>query len=448
MFVLLFFVVATCPAWADQPVAFTGVNVIPMDSERVLENRTVVVDTGSIQRIGPAEEVEPPDGATLVEADGKYLMPGLSEMHAHVPDGGNRQYLEDVLFLYLANGVTLARGMIGDPSHIELRRDLATGDVAGPRLIVGGRWLGGGFDSPADAAQVVRQQKEMGYDFLKMGEGQSPEIFKGIVKQAHASSIDMAGHVSGQVGLKAALEAGYATVDHLDDYMQELVDPDEAPDVNPGFFGYRLAPYARQERMEQIARETREAGVWNVPTETIMHSTFTLDFDEVRERRRDEFRYMPEQVVEGWFESRKNFRASKDYDPEAGKEFLRVRLDLIEALHEEGAGLLLGSDAPQWFNVPGFSLHHEIEAMGESGLTPYEILRTGTVNPAIFLGEEDAFGRVEEGMVADLILLNANPLEDLSNTRKIEGVMRHGRWYDRQQIDARLEAIDERYQHD
>ena len=431
-------------AHGEQPLAITDVNVIPMDEERVIEGQTVVIELGNITAIGPDAAI--PDGAQVIDGAGKYLMPGLAEMHAHVPGGGfDDQAREDVMFLYLANGITLARNMAGHRSHLELRSQIAHGNVLGPRLYTAGPgFSGGNVETAGDGIHLVRQQAEAGYDFLKIFWGISLDNFEVLAEEAHRANITFSGHVPEEVGVPRALELGYTAIDHFDAYMHAMVDPQVLEETDPGFFGYKLAPYVEEERMRAIAEATRDAGVWNVPTETIMYSATQVDLETVADER-PEFQYMPADVVNGWFDWVENFRAADDYDQEAADAFIELRLDLIRTLHEVGAGLALGSDAPQWFNVPGFSVHREMAVMEEAGLTPYEVLETGTVNPAKYLGEEDVFGRVAEGLKAELVLLDANPLEDLANAQEIAGVVRHGRWVSRADIDARLADIAGRY---
>lgn len=431
-----------------ETLVFTGVHVVPMDEDRIIENQTVVILRGQIAYITPDGEAVIPEDAEVVDAAGKYLMPGLAEMHAHVPGGFSEedaQYREDVLFLYLANGVTLARGMAGDRAHVSTREKLASGELLGPRLVAAGPGLNAGIArTPVQGVQRVREQAEAGYDFLKIFWGLSRDTFDAIAAAADASNIPFAGHVPEAVGVPRALEAGYASIDHFDGYMPTLVDPEVLEKVTGGFFGYHLAPHVEAERIRAIAEQTRAAGVWNVPTETIMYSAFAVDLATVREER-TEFQYMPRDVVDGWYTWVENFRGNSDYDQAAGDAFLQVRLDLIRVMHEVGAGLLLGSDAPQWFNVPGFSLHREMAVMEKAGLSPYEVLKTGTRNAAIYLGEEEVFGRVAEGLKADLVLVEGNPLEDLKNAQQIVGVVLHGRWVPREMIDTRLAEIAARH---
>ncbi len=430
----------------EETVIVRNVTVVPMDEDRVLPGRTVVIRDGRIANV-TEEEVEISAGAREIDGEGKFLMPGLAEMHAHVPGGGEEAaYREDVLFLYLANGVTLIRGMLGDPIHLELREKLEKGELDGPRLITSGPSFNGrSAPDPERAKKLVEEQKEAGYDFIKVAGG-SRAAFDAMAEAAREADFPFSGHVPGEVGVLRALEAGYASIDHLDGYMLQLVSPERLEAVkDPGFFGYLLAPHVEEERIQEMARKTKEAGVWNVPTEALMESVLTVELEGIREAR-PEFRYLPKRVVDGWVQAVERRRAAENYDPEAAKAFMRVRLELIRALHEAGAGLLLGSDAPQFFSVPGFSLHRELEILADSGLSPFEILRTGTVAPAVFFEEEEDHGKVERGMRADLILLEANPLEDVRNAKKIAGVFRDGRWFSKEEIDRRLEEIAGRYE--
>lgn len=452
-FILLFLIASTMllPSTASGEVdhVFEGVHVIPMGEETVLRDQDVFIQGDRIKRIHPSGEQSLPEGANVIAGRGAYLMPGLAEMHAHVP--GEDQALQlrkDILFLYLSNGVTLARGMLGEAWHLDLRDGLSDGEFLGPRLITSGPSLNGNsVESPEQGAQMVRDQAEAGYDFLKIHPGLSRAEFDAIAEAADETGIRFAGHVPEDVGIDRALEAGYASIDHLDRYPRALVDEDTLASVDPGFFDYRLAPHADPDALDTIAERTREAGVWNVPTETLMHNLLLMD-PEQAERQRPELRYLPEEMVDSWKQWAANTQGSEDYDREAAEAFVALRKDLIKALHEAEAGLLLGSDAPQVFNVPGFSIHHEIAIMAAAGLSPYEVLRTGTVNPARFFGQEDDFGQVAAGMRAELVLLRGNPLDDLEHLRDPRGVMVHGRWLDQETLARKLREIENRYQRD
>ena len=205
---------------AEGTIAFVGVNVIPMDRERILENQTVVVEGDRIVRVGPAGEVEVPGGAEVIDSRGRYLIPGLGEMHAHVPPQGGRRWMEQVLFLYLSNGITTVRGMLGQPEHLSLRDDVASGKTLGPRIYTSGPSFNGTSIPSADSARrAVAHQKEAGYDFLKIHPGLTREQYDAMVEAASELGMVWAGHVPVDVGLARALETHQATVDHLDQYM-------------------------------------------------------------------------------------------------------------------------------------------------------------------------------------------------------------------------------------
>lgn len=428
-------------ARAPEATAFVGVDVIPMDRERILEDRTVLVRNGRIERIGPSAEVEVPE-AVRVAAEGGYLMPGLGEMHAHIPPQGGRDWMEQVLFLYLANGITTVRGMLGQPAHLELRDDVAGGEVPGPRIYTSGPSLNGSsIPGPDSARRAVRHQHEAGYDFLKIHPGLTRAEYDAMVEEADRLGMSWAGHVSLEVGVRHALETGQATIDHLDRYVEALLPEDADPSADEvGLFGYGVFDRADRSKIPELARATADAGVWNVPTQSLVER-FLSPASAEELAAMPEVRYMPDEMVEGWKESKAGMDADPGNTRERAEAFIQLRRDLILALHEAGAPLLLGSDAPQVFQVPGFSVHDELRLLVESGLSPYEALVTGTRNVAVFFGDEAEYGTVEEGKVADLVLLEANPLEDVTATREIRGVMVRGRWLPRAEIRERLEAM-------
>lgn len=431
---------ASRPAPRAEVVAFVGVNVIPMDRERVREDQTVVVRDGRIERIGPAGEVEVPRDARVAATSG-WLMPGLGEMHAHIPPSGGRDWMERVLFLYLSGGVTTVRGMLGAPEHLELREDVAARDVLGPRIYTSGPSINGSsIPSPDSARRAVRHQAEAGYDFLKIHPGLTVEEYEALVEEANEVGIRWAGHVSADVGLARALRTRQATIDHLDKYVDAMLPEGSAPSAEElGFFGFGVVERVDRSKIPELARATAEAGVWNVPTQSLIERIFSPESPEEMAKGPG-VRHMPERVVEGWKEAKAEFDADPRNRPERRAAFIGLRRDLIRALHEAGAPLLLGSDAPQIFQVPGYSVHDELALLVASGLTPYEALATGTRNVATFFGAEDVYGTVEQGKDADLLLLGANPLEDITATTDVRGVMVRGRWLPAEEIRRRLEA--------
>lgn len=442
---LTMLIAVPAPAAPRGTYAITNVTVVPMDRERHITGQTVIVRDGRIAAIGPASRTAVPQGATRIEGSGRYLMPGLAEMHAHVPPNpDDAQWTEDVLFLYAANGITFARSMLGAPHHLALRERAERGEVLSPRIYTSGPSLNGNsVASPADGARMVREQHEAGYDTLKIHPGLDRPRYDAVAEAARALGMTWGGHVPEAVGIARALEAGQATIDHLDGYMALLL-PEGMEPPSQGFFGYDLVPHADEARIAEAARRTRAAGVWNVPTESLIRHVLLPD-PEGRLAAREEMRYVPPQMLAGWVQARANLQSQPGYDPDRARRFAALRGRLIKALHDAGAGLLLGSDAPQWFNVPGFALHRELAILVDAGLTPYEALATGTRNVARFIGEEDDFGTVETGRRADLILLEADPLADIANVQRRAGVILNGRWLREAEIQAGLAAIAARH---
>lgn len=432
------------PGALAEPLAFVGVNVIPMDEPGVLENQTVLVDQGKIQAVGPVGSVSLPPKVRRIDGAGRYLMPGLAEMHAHIPPPGQGKAFQDrVLSLYVVNGITTARGMLGHPNHLEIRDAVNAGEeLLAPRIFTSGPSLNGNsVKNPQQAQDMVRAQKAAGYDFLKLHPGLNRDEYDAIVETATEIDMPYAGHVSENVGLARTLEAQQGTVDHLDGYMQLVSRPAEGESLPRGsFFGVLMGPLAQDELIEDIAAKTADAGVWNVPTQTLFENVVATTPAETL-LAWPEMRYMPTNMVYQWNQAKVGAQNEEWYTPELANASVSAKRKLIKALHEAGAGLLLGSDAPQIFNVPGFAAHRELALYVAAGLSPQEALATGTINPAKYFGKEEEFGSITQGRMADLILLRDNPLDDIENTRSIEGIMLRGRWLPRKDLDRILESL-------
>ena len=430
----------TAPA-RDNVIAFVGVTVVPMDRERVLEDHTVLVEDGRISAVVPSHEADIPEGALRIDGRGKYLMPGLAEMHGHVPGPDEEAYARDVLFLYVSNGVTTVRNMAGDPWHLDLRRRIADGEVIGPMLYAASPWLGDEqAGTPDQAERAVREYHAAGFDLLKIGSLPAPAYAR-MATTAHAVGIPFGGHIPEDVGLVGALDARQASIDHLDRYVEFLVpDGDARGDREAGFFGSGVVDLADRGRIPDAVARTIAAGTWNVPTLSLVEH---LASDEPAEAmaRWPEMRYMPQDIVAGWVRSKREFQARADFQPPAARQLVQLRRELLKALHDAEAPIALGSDAPQFFNVPGFSIHHELGMMVAAGLTPYDVLETGTREAARYFDADDTFGTVVPGRRADLILLDADPLADVGNVRRRAGVMVRGRWWPEAEIQTRLAEI-------
>jgi imidazolonepropionase-like amidohydrolase len=421
---------------ADTTV-FVNVNVVPMSSEIVLSQQTVVVVDGKIAQIGGVNAVPVPKSSTVVDGTDRFLMPGLAEMHAHVTSTAPYQ-VDRLSTLFVANGITTIRGMLGQTSHLKLREQFASGEVFGPRLITSGPSLNGrSVSGAADAARQVREQQAAGYDFIKVHPGLSSDEFVALARTANEIGMPYAGHVPAAAGVRLALQGQMATIDHLDGYFAALLPSNSSGSGGfGGFFDVMLAKELDAAQIPGIVAATLAAGTWNVPTEVLIEQL--IDATPVAElKRRPETQYVSAAVVRNWVAAKEERQKERGFSRETAALAIELRRRLILELHEAGAGLLLGSDAPQTFNVPGFSTHRELDTLVKIGLTPYEALRTGTAAVARFLGSNG--GIVAEGKDADLILLDANPLDDIRNSERIHGVMLRGRWLPAIELHARLE---------
>ena len=431
-------------------LAFTGVNVIPMTAPGVpvvVENRTVVVTDRRIASMHPADEVEVADGTEVVEAGGMYLMPGLGEMHGHLP--GPRTVQSDarnLLFLYVANGVTTVRGMQGERSQLGLRARIARGQSLGPRIFVGSPSMTGGrVTTPEQGAQLVREYNELGYDLVKVHEGLAPEVFDAVAATANEVGLPFGGHVPDAVGLRRALAAGQVSIDHLDNAVEALVPDDELPAGGGGLFGVGdLLDRVNLGRLPRLVEDTLASGAWMVPTMVLWETVFFGDQSAAELRAaRPEVRYMPPEIVEQW-ERVVDERAAA-VDPEANRRVAALRRQILGALHEGGVPIVMGTDSPQIFSVPGFSVHHEMALWVEVGMTPYAVLEAGTRRVAEYFGALDDFGTIEVGRRADLLLLTANPIDDVANVARRGGVMVNGNWWSAERIQERLAGIAQFY---
>ena len=398
--------VSVIPARAQVPAkvtvtAFVNVAVIPMDRERVLAGQTVIVRGDRIVAMSPVGRVAVPAEAVRVDGRGQFLMPGLADMHVHLWDdlkyGTVAPNVTDVLAALVANGITTVREMhSGGPTSatLALRRRVASGELLGPRIYTAGD---PDISSPEAAAKSVPALKAAGHDFLKVYFWDDMRVYDSIQAAAARVGLRLVGHVPNkEMTLEKIAQGHWASMEHLLSYYEWATEwawnPDPAKQVKP--------PRADDAAIRKIALATRRAGVWNCPTLTVVTRTI-------------------------------------DWNPDAAP-MVDFNFRLIKALHDVGAGVLLGTDAP--YVMPGFSIHQELEMLVEAGLTPYQALETGTRNVARFLGTEDSTGTIAVGKRADLVLLRANPLVNIRHTTALAGVMLGGRWLPREELEQRLDA--------
>ena len=433
---------ATVP---DADLAIVSATVIPMDRERVLPDHTVIVADGRIAAVRPAAEVAVGGSAEVVSGEGLFLIPGLAEMHGHLPGANSPPALtEDVLMLYVANGVTTVRGMQGHESQLALRDRIESGEIVGPRLIVGSPSMSGRIETSEEAVRLVGEYADAGFDLLKVHEGLSPQTYAALAAAAAERGIPFAGHVSDEVGLFAALEAGHDTVDHLDNFVEALI-PEEARGEMEALRGIAsLSELAEPGRLPGVVEAVVGSGVGLVPTMVLWESGILPTRPSAQLiAERPEIRFMPEETVARWTEAVDT--GLDRYGAENTRRISALRREILRTLHDAEANILLGTDSPQIFSVPGFSIHREAALYVEAGMTPYQVLESGTRLVAEHLARggriANDFGVIASGNRADLVLLESNPLEDIGATRKIAGVVAGGRYLDAEAIAAALDAI-------
>lgn len=445
-FFILLLILSSCAK--SQPIdlgenasVVSNVSIINVKDGSIAEGQTVVIDSGKIIQI--TNNVNLPAGIKTIDGSGKYLLPGLAEMHAHIPSPQwGRSNINETLFLYLSNGVTTIRGMLGHPLHLELREQALNNEILSPRIFTSSPSVNGNtVKTVAEAREKISAYKEAGYDFLKMHPGLQLDVFNEIVKTANEVGIPFSGHVSVDVGIRNSLNSGYSTVDHIDGFLEGLVPESEGVDpTTNGFFGFDFTEKVDMSKMDELVKLSKDKNVWIVPTQSLFERWFSpLDPDSLAAA--PEMSYMPKSTVEGWVKSKKSLINGDNFSREKWKRFDEIRRTLLFELQQNGAGLLLGSDAPQVYNVPGFSIHHEIQGMLNSGITPLQAIQAGTINPARFFKMEGQFGEIVEGASADFLLLNSNPLENIAALKDHEGVMVRGQWLSRELIDSKLAEI-------
>jgi len=425
--------------------AFVGVNVIPADGDRILEDYTVIVEDDRIVAVGPRASASPAADATVIQGRGKYLIPGLADMHIHLMNqefvstllrkDDSIQPVEDMLYLYLANGVTTVRVMAGYPELLAIRDAIARGEMVGPRLILttpmfdGARpiWpapLGRPIPSAEAARSAVQESKNDGYDMIKVYTLLSRDAYDAVIEEAQKLNLKVVGHVPVAVGLDHVLKSGQDEITHVEEF-------------------WRFTRDYSDEVVAQFAAKTAQSGIWFSPTLTTYRDQMT---DGKSVMNRPENRYLDPLLLDFWASRTFDVNSNASEDVKARKtkqvQILAGFMErLVKSMYDAGVPLIIGTDALNPMSVPGFSVHRELGEFVNLGIPNHEALRAATVKPAEFMQEAEEWGTVATGHRADLVLLNANPLENISNTKNIEGVMVHGRWLAREAIQQRLDKI-------
>jgi len=409
-----------------EPTVFMHVSVLTMESDSALHDRAVVVEDGRITWIGPSDDVEFPDGARRIEAAGRWLMPGLADMHVHM-DASD-------IPLFLANGVTTVREMNGSDRHVALRDSIERGLRPGPRMLIASSLLAGEeqpwrhelIEDAQAAYAIAHAAREAGYDYLKVYDGLSRPAYLALAEASETLGLPLTGHVPQSVGLEGVLEAGQASIEHTEQIMYATV-------------GHRPDP----SRIPEIAARIAATGTWVTPTlaaQRMLSLNRTPAYNERLER--PEVRYV-DPGLRGWWASLAAPADAAEPDPDdprrrRAEAFYGFQRDLALALHEAGVPLLVGTDTPNPLLVPGYSIHLELQALTEAGIPAIEVLRAATVGAPQFAGSDADRGVVRVGADADLLLLNADPRERLETLEAPVGVMVGGSWFDQEALEKVL----------
>jgi imidazolonepropionase-like amidohydrolase len=414
---------ASTSARAVGTIAFVDVNVLPLTDDRVLRRQVVLVEDGRVTRIGPIGLLEVPEDAITIEGQGqRYLLPGLVDAHVHLPRAST-----DAFPLFLANGVTTVFNLSGGSPHLALREGSSAPDVAGPSILTSGPFVSEENAPDAEEARaVVRQQAADGYDMLKLHGRISEEAYAALIDEAETLGLVVVGHAPRNLPVSSLLEHGQRGVAHA----EELI--------------YTHLTGLDADRARSLAERIATAGIWVTPTMTTFRSiTEQWGHPEGLEARlaRPEARFLPPSIRTAWVEE--NVYIGRPEEERGRIESMNdFHRPLVDALHDAGVRLLVGTDTPLPGLAPGFSLHDELDELASAGLTNTELLHAATSDAGDFVRDEvdseSTLGWIVQGGVADMLLLDSDPRSDRSTLRTPIGVMVRGTWYSRADLDELL----------
>lgn len=464
-------VLGSCSYPHSAAIAITHVSVIDATGAAVRPGLTVILADGRITAVGAADKVAIPRGAKVVEGSGKFLIPGLADMHIHLTGagepGGSREF---ILPLLVANGITTVRDMGGKVEYLkQLRSEINSGKQVGPQIYFTGPYLDGNppsfqpsivVQTAAESKAAVEKLKGEGVDFIKVQSRLRPEAYYAIAREAQKLGIRFLGHVPDSITAAAASDAGQASIEHLtgvllgcssreEELRQRRLAPLQAKENKARartrdriWIEDLLDSYSPQ-KAANLFQKFSANRTWQVPTfPLLIHLAYVVpETDRTGDPR---LKYIPREVRETWDTSRKDLMDSRtEQDFDLRRRSVKLSSAAVKGMNSAGVPFMAGTDtaAPNVF--PGFSLHEDLASLVEAGLTPMQAIQAATVKPAEFLGRTAEHGTIEVGKRADLVLLDANPLDDIHNTQKIHAVILHGRLFERSELDALLAEVEQ-----
>jgi imidazolonepropionase-like amidohydrolase len=416
-------------------IVITNVNVVDVKTGKILKNKTIAIDSNRITAIYDKENFSS-DSKIVIDGKGKYLIPGLWDMHAHYTWSH-----VDLDPLLIANGITGVREMWGNmPAFVNIPKRTQDKELLSPDVYLSGDLLDGNPPSfptgclvvttPIEAADAVKKQIDQHVDFIKVYSSLSEECFLAIAKEARKMNITFAGHIPNSVSIYKAIEAGMASSEHLYGFLNACSSVDTSNEA--------LIITFSEKKFDSLCSVLAKSSMWLCPTLTVNRAMGYLnDTTFINDNR---MAYLPGYVIDIWNQKMNPYTKTEiDNFAKSARARYLFELSLIGKMNKKGVKFIAGTDFPNPFVFPGFSLHDELSLMVKGGMPTLDALRTATMNPAIFMNKEDDFGSVEVGKIASLILLNMNPLENIENTKTIETVIIRGKVYNRKALDLMLE---------
>jgi imidazolonepropionase-like amidohydrolase len=431
-------------------IVFTHVNVIPMNKEVVLKDYTVVVKDGKIQDLGKTSAIKYPKEATIIDGTGKFMIPSLSDMHVHLEgDAWNLMFppaakysseeinFDDILFLYIANGISTIDILSALPEHIPLREKIKNNEVLGPRLILSRMIDGAGkawpppictwINNAEEAKTAVTEIKNQDYDRVKVYSFLDKPSYDTIIATAKRLNIPVDGHVPYSTSVEYVSASGQTMIAHTEEIMK---------------FAKSYTP----EQVSYFSSLTAKSGIWITTALILNRNLNALLKNPEYELSKPGAQYLHPMAAGIW-----KFVYQNNYQPMTAA----VRSDLLKGydsflkpfiydFYKKGGKLLSGTDALVPSTLPGISLHEELEELVDAGLPPFEALKISTTNTYEFLGESDKAGTIEPGKIANLLLLEKNPLENISNSKTISGILIQDKWISKTEIEKRLKEISQK----
>ena len=411
-----------------------NINLISMESDQVISNQSIVIKNSIIDYVGSLDDAQYPKNTKVIDGQGKFVIPGLSDMHMHIDH-------PDILKVNLAYGITTVMNYRGLSEHLILKEKAARNEIFSPNIYTTGDYMEGypatvpgflSFDNADDARKSVQNQKEKGYDFIKLYRNLDTLMHQAICKEAAKNDLTVVGHLSPNISLQQSLETGQKVIAHTEELMYFFNNENDTT------------------RIDNLIDLLEQHDVSYTPNLSIFRSLpqQVQNLDSINSQAH--LKYLQPAIFQSW---RKEF----NYNHSRGEDwanFMWARFGFLQEVTRKiknaGIQILSSTDAPTSGAFPGLAVHDELKEFVKIGFTPYEALRTATIEPGIFIKKyvEDSenFGMIKKGYRADLLLLDQNPMENIENTRTILGVIKNGKWYPKDSLQSELDKLYTVYQ--